>query len=122
MPMPSLTTSLFLIMMALTGQGLAQDSIDIDQLSPYLSDRYTKGKYLLFDCYRGHWVCTSEIEFNACEKKREDEYYSTDLTYSCLPIMKLSNDKECHKKQYDFMYGEGHLFYCSKSSQKLSLN
>jgi len=72
---------------------------DILLLDPYLSLRYQKGPYLVYDCVDMHWVCTAKPEFEFCDKQRQQAVESGRKYLPCAPIEKYKNEIQCHRTQ-----------------------
>lgn len=78
----------------------AVDRLDVDQQKGRLSTKYTKGAYLLYDCYDKHWVCTDKLEAENCEEKRREGILEHDLRLPCAVLKKHETNSSCidHQK------------------------
>jgi hypothetical protein len=77
----------------------SKDSMDILLQDPNLSLKYTKGKFLLYDCYDKHWVCTSKYEYQACRDLRKILLKDHTARLNCSPVKQFSSEKDCQLAQ-----------------------
>jgi hypothetical protein len=66
----------------------------------YISGRYQAGKYLVYDCYDGHFGCVSRVSYNNCRFDRELAFRRNYESLPCAPLKKFENEKLC--KYYQF--------------------
>lgn len=103
--------ALFAILFALNAQVSAQEPVqdtkeaseDFLNQDPFLSDRYIKGAYLLYDCEEEHWVCTGEAEFKRCEEWREQDLARKEEEFRCANFLSFKTIEKCHEKQISMM-------------------
>lgn len=72
---------------------------DITSDGSYLSDKYIKGAFLIYDCQDSHYVCTSSLESKRCESIRYSHLKDNKDTLGCTPLKQYSSVEQCHKFQ-----------------------
>ena len=75
------------------------ENTDIDQQKSRLSDKYTRGRFLIYDCFDKNWVCTDKNEVNNCKEKRRYEILEKNEKLPCAVFKKFDSENECHKQQ-----------------------
>ena len=75
--------------------------VDFAQQDPYMSDKYRKGSYLLYDCDSGHWVCAGRAEYERCVRWRKEGLELKDDWLSCAYFVSFGSRKECQKEQIE---------------------
>lgn len=77
----------------------SENNIDILLQDPNLSLKYTKGKFLLYDCYDKHWVCTSKFEYQSCRDLRKILIKDHTARLNCSPVKEFISENACHLAQ-----------------------
>lgn len=80
-------------------QEATEQAQDILLMDPYLSTKYQRGAYLLYDCFDSHWVCTAKAEFDICQDARGIASKNKDDVMPCIPIKPFVNEKKCQQIQ-----------------------
>lgn len=92
-----------LVFLCFSFQLFAQDSNkagqDILLMDPYLSTKYQRGSYLLYDCYDKHWVCTAKAEFDTCQDARSTASKNKDDKLPCMPLKAFESEAKCNEIQ-----------------------
>lgn len=64
-----------------------------------ISDKYEAGKYLIYDCKDGHWVCVAEPFYKNCQETRSQELAKKGVVHlSCAPIGEMASKKSCYQR------------------------
>lgn len=64
-----------------------------------ISQDYTAGAYLIYNCKDQHWVCVTEEDYLECENKwQKGEKASLSTSYECAPIEKFPTKKSCFQR------------------------
>lgn len=95
-----------------TGSEDGQDSADFANQDQYMSDRYIKGPYLVYDCLGGHWACTGKEEFQRCAQERKDSLKMKDSKLKCAHFKKYSGYSDCVKKQMEMSQRGSRKSFC----------
>ncbi len=90
-------------------------ALDILLLDPFLSAKYERGEYLLYDCEAKHWVCTVESEFKRCKLQREIDERLENPQVSCAPIKKYASNESCIQKQIRLTNADMQNRFCRHS-------
>ena len=72
---------------------------DIALLDPFLSLKYTRGPYLLYDCRDKHWACVGKSEFNFCKESRDFQIKERRDKLGCVPVRTFNSEEECNLSQ-----------------------
>ncbi len=123
---------LYLVIAIFSVQTWAQDKVemadqpsyqDITLLDPYLSYKYRRGPFLVYDCKAQHWVCTSVVESNRCSENRENELKDKKRELSCAAVKKFSSESECINEQKSLVdYGHSPRFCVNDLYKRLGSN
>lgn len=89
-------------------------SEDINQNDPKLNYKYEKGRFLVYDCFDKHFVCTQSLEYNRCKDARVKAIKDGEEHLPCAYFDPSQSISECQKKQQSLTNkGENYLF-CNK--------
>lgn len=80
-------------------QTVVEQSVDVQLTDPYLSIKYQRGPYMIYDCFAGHWVCTGKPEFKNCRDIRAIRESDGDANLGCAVIKEFDNEKQCNLVQ-----------------------
>lgn len=86
-----------LLLFLISGNLLAQQ--DIALLDPFLSLKYTRGPYLIYDCKDKHWVCAGKAEFNYCQESRDFQIKERSESLGCVPVRSFNTEIDCNSSQ-----------------------
>lgn len=95
---------------------------DIKLSGPFLSLKYSRGAFLVYDCKDAHWVCTGVLEFKACSRLREFELFEKFGNLSCVPISEFSGEKDCIESQSALITNAFGMRHCKHPEQNLKGN
>ena len=68
-------------------------------MDPYLSTKYQRGVYLLYDCIDKHWVCTGLAESKICSEGRVIASENKFDRMPCSPIKEFASESKCNEIQ-----------------------
>lgn len=85
---------------------------DIALLDPFLSDNYTRGGNLIYDCRSKHWVCTGNGEFDYCQKERTFGVNEKISDLGCVPVKVFASEKACIDSQKNLVSGNFGMRFC----------
>jgi len=73
--------------------------VDILLMDPYLSTKYQRGQYLVYDCIDKHWVCTGKAEYENCFDGRKIAQENKYDRMPCAPVKVFDGEGQCNKIQ-----------------------
>ncbi|MFN8370185.1 MAG: hypothetical protein U0T83_06120 [Bacteriovoracaceae bacterium] len=76
----------------------AQNVID-DERGKRLSINYYQGSALIYDCNNKHWVCVDKMNYEKCQKERNDYRIKKFLNLPCAPLKVFSSVEACLAEQ-----------------------
>lgn len=97
---------------------ISKDRLDIDQQKSRISLKYTKGSYLMYDCYDKHWVCTDEVEVKNCRLKREEGIMNYNVNLPCVVFENYSTNSSCIERQQWVTNQSIAVTFCKNSKMK----
>lgn len=109
-----------LIFGSLTALGQVREKF-LEEYDPYsdeISEEYSAGPYLIYDCQKKHYVCVLQENFESCELKKEKDLKSDSISHTCAPLGKLTTKKECFQKQLFMVSNNGGTPFCLKEEWK----
>lgn len=87
---------------------------DFDPEKDLISEEYTAGAFLIYDCKERHWVCVMASDFEACQKGWSQENKEFSDRNKCFPVKEFPNKKSCFQEQL-FLVSQNHSAqYCEK--------
>ncbi len=89
-----------------------QEKIDILLQDPQLSEKYERGRYLVYDCEDQHWVCTGKFEYERCQESRSYSRGHNEAHFSCAFVKIYKNEALCIEKQRDFIHLNMATVFC----------
>lgn len=90
------------------------DRVHWERLHPYISTKYMRGNFLIYDCEEHHYACVEEKNFLACKEKREGLIVKGEEKLSCAAFKEYPTYSLCIKKQYELMYSGTPFAFCFK--------
>ena len=79
---------------------------------PFISFRYRRGEYLIYDCSDRHFACVNADSFKKCKDERETAKSQRQHLFPCAPLKKFKTQKECFKAYYQAIHQEGDKSFC----------
>ncbi|MBD67155.1 MAG: hypothetical protein CME62_18285 [Halobacteriovoraceae bacterium] len=92
-----------------------EEALDITLQDPFLSIKYQRGEYLVYDCVDKHWVCTGKPEFNNCNEARDIAQYENRNKLPCASVKGFSSEDECNKIQKRLTSSGYDVRFCKSS-------
>lgn len=87
-----------------------------DYLEPHapvqISEIYTSGEYLIFDCKKRFYVCVDALNFEQCGEDRQFAIKQGYLNLPCAPLKKFDHHQYCVHAQYEKIYGAFNKEFC----------
>lgn len=78
-----------------------------DAKTDLIADNYEAGRFLLYDCEEGHWVCVTEPFFQECEQKRAHDITTKKVKARCAPLGSFPTKKSCFQREL-FLTSQAH--------------
>ena len=69
-----------------------------------ISNKYSEGEFLIYDCVDKHYVCADQTSEQICKRKYEKESRENYTNFTCLVLQKFENSKKCHQKQFSVIH------------------
>jgi hypothetical protein len=79
---------------------------EFDPQKDIISDDYTAGRFLIYNCEELRWVCVTESLFSSCHENRRSDS-SKKPSHSCAPIGEFPTKESCFQRQL-FMVSQNH--------------
>jgi hypothetical protein len=70
-----------------------------DSKTDLIADNYEAGRFLMYDCLEGHWVCVGDPFYQNCLAKRTQELQEKKFKASCAPLGPFPTKKSCFQRQ-----------------------
>lgn len=78
-----------------------------------ISDEYRRGKFLIYDCYGGFYVCVIKKNFEYCGLKRKDVMKRRNFKLlPCAPLKEYKTSELCIKSQYEAQHRRKNMDVC----------
>lgn len=61
----------------------------------FLSTKYQRGSFLVYDCVDGHFVCTNKSGFVRCREDRKDGVRLNQSWLPCAPLKEFKSEESC---------------------------
>lgn len=90
------------------------DRIHWERLHPYISTKYLRGNFLIYDCEDHHFACVEEKNYLDCKQKREFLLIRGEEKMPCAAFKEYPTYSLCIKKQYELMYSGSTFAFCFK--------
>ncbi len=81
--------------------------VDFEQKTDSISDKYTAGAFLIYDCEEKHWVCVLNEDYKICDEKREKSIKAREKFLPCAPIGEFPTKRSCFQRQL-YLTGQAH--------------
>lgn len=95
------------------GQKL-EDEFKKDFKSDYrIDEKYSGGKYLIFNCEKSHFACVDYYSFLNCAEERKQAFNKKSTVLPCAPLLKLEDKTFCIKKNYELVYLNAAKRFCA---------
>lgn len=117
-----LVTFLYSLSVVAQSTGADFDSDDVSQSDPYMDYYYQRGRFLLYDCIKRHWVCTRKFEYKNCENQRKKAMLEYKTNLPCAHFDVFRKSKDCRKRQQeltDRALFEQFCFHPAKSKDRI---
>ncbi|OUR96992.1 hypothetical protein A9Q84_11695 [Halobacteriovorax marinus] len=82
------------------------------RLEPRLSNKYYRGRYLVYDCIDRHYVCVNLPSFYNCRETRVKEIENKEVLLSCAPLKLFKTQKECFDANYKLIHRVTNKAFC----------
>jgi hypothetical protein len=82
------------------------------RLEPRISERYYRGRYLIYDCKDRHYVCVNLPSFYNCQEQRQKEIDEKTVLFSCAPLKQFKSQKECFDTNYALIHRVTNKSFC----------
>ncbi|WP_127717282.1 hypothetical protein [Halobacteriovorax sp. HLS] len=82
------------------------------RLEPRISDKYYRGRYLIYDCVNRHYVCINLPSFYNCQEERLKEIEAKSVLLSCAPLKQFKTQKECFDVNYSLIHRITNKSFC----------
>lgn len=82
------------------------------RLEPRLSNKYYRGRYLVYDCIDRHYACVNLPSFYNCRELRVKEIGNKEIMLSCAPLKQYKTQKECFDANYRLIHRVTNKSFC----------
>jgi hypothetical protein len=82
------------------GFGTFDEKREDIRISPF----YRRGRFLIYDCEKGHFACVIRENFDECKKRRKKAIIWGKVKLPCAPLKTFKVRKECEKIHYKKLY------------------
>jgi hypothetical protein len=82
------------------------------RLEPRLSDKYYRGRYLIYDCEKRFFACVNLPSFYNCRELRQKEKDLKEVLLSCAPLKQFKSQKDCFDVNYSLIHRVTNKSFC----------
>lgn len=82
------------------------------RLEPRISSKYYRGRYLIYDCQKRHYVCVNLPSFYECQELRQKEIDEKSVLFSCAPLKQFKRQKNCFDTHYSLIHRVTNKSFC----------
>ena len=68
------------------------------RLNPRISNKYNRGRYLIYDCVDKHYACVFLDNLDKCRKDRDKALEDNRFSLPCAPLKVFNTQKDCFKE------------------------
>lgn len=86
------------------------------RLEPKLSDKYYRGRFLIYDCESRFFACVNLPSFYNCRENRNKEIDRKEMLLSCAPLKQFKSQKECFEANYSLIHKVTNKSFCLRTS------
>lgn len=79
---------------------------------PRVSNKYFRGKNLIYDCYDKHFVCASDLDFDECTEERQEALDNRRVILPCAPLKRMPDQISCFKLNYTLIHQQTYKGFC----------
>ena len=69
------------------------------RIGPPISRDFYRGANLVYHCTKRHFACVSDLNFEECAQKQEQERAEKKNMYSCVPLKSYQTQQKCFENQ-----------------------
>jgi len=89
-----------------------------DLNEPWISQKYKRGEYLIYDCKSHYFACVNSISYEICEEKRDSEKSDGKRFLTCVPLKQFKTQKLCFTEQYKQIHRPKNKLFCINQDKK----
>ena len=79
----------------------------------HISKKYSRGKFLIYDCEERHYACVIGQDFSSCQEKRKQVLFKKDRRLlPCSPLKEFASVVKCEKEQYRLQHRRRDRSFC----------
>jgi len=88
------------------------DAVSKLRAEPYISIRYRRGNFLIYDCRKRHYLCVNKQGFAKCKKERSDSLDRKRNNLRCTPLKSYETQKDCFAASYKQIHSIKNKSFC----------
>ena len=103
---------LLLFLIAFLSQINAQDEDLRPHISFQMTDGYSSGPFLIYDCNKRSFICVDELNFNECRSERKFAIQQRYFNLPCAPLKEFKHYNYCVDQQYELVHNISRRDFC----------
>lgn len=84
---------------------------------PIISEKYSRGKNLIYDCFDKHYVCVSDVNYDDCRSLRDLAIEKRKVILPCAPLKVYDSQISCFSSYYTLIHQKTYKGFCIRQQE-----